>query len=142
MSVCLNTLRVSFDSSRFIHSTQQITIDCALRSSAVATLPASCALSEQADMSHFFIVSVSLHETRYTPISFSGVSIPASISFADELAPTPGISLMLQSCSGREMNVLNFLLVLLLMPDVLAHDVFLYNGFEILPQVDRVSQLM
>jgi hypothetical protein len=45
------------------------------------------------------------------PMSFSGVSSLASISFALEAAPTPGTSFRLQSWSGREMNELNFLVV-------------------------------
>ena len=60
-------------------------------------------------MSHSFIFCELRLEMKYTPMSFSGVSMSASRSLASVLIPMPGMSLRLQSCSGREMNVLNFL---------------------------------
>ena len=44
-------------------------------------------------------------------MSFSGVSIPEDTSFPWEHFPTPGMSRRSQSWRGREMKVLNFLVV-------------------------------
>ena len=74
-------------------------------------LPASCVRIVQVSMSHRFIFMGSLLETKYIPMSFSGVSMPADMSLDDELFPTPGTSSNMQSCSGRERKVLNFLVV-------------------------------
>jgi GMP synthase (glutamine-hydrolysing) len=67
--------------------------------------------SSQVWMSHSFNFSGSRLESRYRPMSFSGVSIPEHCSLGNVLFPTPGMSPSVQSCSGREMKLLNFLVV-------------------------------
>ena len=52
-----------------------------------------------------------LLEIKYSPMSFSGVSMPEERSLDKELGPTPGMSFNVQSCSGRDRKVLNFLVV-------------------------------
>ncbi len=46
-------------------------------------------------------------------MSFSGVSILFWSNLSSDVCPTPGMSFKTLSCSGREMNVLNFLEVVL-----------------------------
>ena len=62
-----------------------------------------------------------LLEIKYSPMSFSGVSMPEERSLDKELGPTPGMSFNVQSCSGRDRKVLNFLVVVVVIYECDVH---------------------
>ena len=62
-----------------------------------------------------------LLEIKYSPMSFSGVSMPEERSLDKELGPTPGMSFNVQSCSGRDRKVLNFLVVVVVVYECDVH---------------------